>query len=49
MGKEFEAEKIVLVIKEAFVKSGINIMDGELKDKEKELIDNLLPKYHTLE
>ncbi|MDD5530489.1 MAG: hypothetical protein PHX21_10760 [bacterium] len=49
MGKEFEIEKIVFAVREAFVKSGINIIAGELTDKEKELIDNLLPKYHTLE
>ncbi|MDD2891159.1 MAG: hypothetical protein PHE49_11075 [bacterium] len=47
MGKEFEIEKIVLAVKEAFVKSGINITDDELTDKEKKLIDNLLPKYHN--
>jgi lipoyl(octanoyl) transferase len=46
MGKGFEIDKIVSAVREAFVKSGINIIDSELTDKEKELIDNLLPKYH---
>lgn len=48
MGKKFEIEKIISAVKKAFVKAEINIIDGELKDKEKKLTDKLLSKYRDI-
>lgn len=45
MNRKFEIENTISAIKEGFIETGINVVEGRLINKEIELVNKLMPKY----